>query len=51
MATKTYSHAVIYNGKFYPANTPIKVKDEPVKVKDEPKKAVVKNDKPAGGKS
>lgn len=25
MATKTYDHAVIYNGKFYPANTPVPV--------------------------
>lgn len=25
---KIYDHAVIYNGIFYPANTPIEVKDE-----------------------
>lgn len=25
MATKSYDHAVIYNGKFYPANTPVPV--------------------------
>lgn len=28
MATKSYDHAVIYNGEFYPANTPIVVEDE-----------------------
>ena len=32
MATKTFSHAVIWNGEIIPANTPIEVKDEkPVK--------------------
>lgn len=28
MATKSYDHAVIYNGKFYPANTPVPVAEE-----------------------
>ena len=27
MATKTFSHAVIWNGKLVPANTPIEVKE------------------------
>lgn len=26
--TKTFDHAVIYNGVLYPANTPIEVKEE-----------------------
>lgn len=34
METKTFTHAVIYNGVFYPANTPIKIKEE---VKEEVK--------------
>jgi hypothetical protein len=51
--TKTYDHAVIYGGKFYPANTPIEVKEEkPVvannetteKPKKPTKKGGVKND-------
>ncbi len=28
MATKSYDHAVIYNGEFYPANTPIVVEND-----------------------
>lgn len=40
MAYKTFDHAVIYDGKFYPANTPVKVKD----VKPATKKAVKRND-------
>lgn len=44
MATKTYDHAVIYNGKFYPANTPIKVKEEP-------KEVVTQDERSAGKKS
>lgn len=28
MATKIFDHAVIYNGVFYPANTPIEDKNE-----------------------
>lgn len=44
MAIKTFSHAVVYNGKFYPANTPIKVRDvksetpAPTKAKEKVKK-------------
>ena len=49
MATKTFPHAVIYDGKLYPANTPITVKESKVEGKEEvaptPKKAVNKNDK------
>ena len=48
MAKKTFDHAVIFNGKFYPANTPIEIKED--KVPDE-KKAVTKNDRGAGKKS
>ena len=34
--TKTFSHAVIYNGVFYPANTPIEVEEvkEPEQVEE-----------------
>lgn len=40
MAIKTYPHAVIYDGIYYPANTEIKVKEE------KPTETVVKkNDK------
>lgn len=35
---KTFDHAVIYNGVFYPPNTPIEEKEPE-------KKAVVENDK------
>lgn len=45
MTTKTFPHAVIYKGVFYPANTPIKVQDEQ---KDEEVKEV--QDKPRGRK-
>ncbi len=41
MATKIYSHAVIFNGEFIPANTPIEVKEERSEVTDE-----VKEEKP-----
>lgn len=47
--TKTYPHAVIYNGVFYPANTPIKG-EKPIipnagqVEKPKTKKAVKKND-------
>lgn len=46
MANIKFDHAVIYNGKFYPADTEIEVK-EPKKAAEpkEPKKeAVTKND-------
>ena len=51
---KIFDHAVIYNGVFYPANTPIEVKDvkttneknsEDDTPKKPTKKAVGKNDK------
>lgn len=49
---KVYNHAVIYNGIFYPANTPIEVEDkkaetaEKSSVVEKPtKKGGVKNDK------
>lgn len=49
MATKTFPHAVIYNGEFYAANTPIKVKEVKtegnVSTEPTPKKAVNKYDK------
>lgn len=57
MATKTFPHAVIFNGKFYPPHTPIKVEeDKKPEVKSESaqptqKKAVVKNDRRTGKKS
>lgn len=46
---KVYDHAVIYNGVFYPANTPIEVKEATSSKKEqvEPptkKKGGVKND-------
>lgn len=44
MATKTYDHAVIWNGKIIPANTPIEVEEQT-------KTTVKKNDKSTGGKS
>lgn len=46
MATKKFPYAVVYNGKFYPANTPI-VDETEVKETSTPteKKAVNKNDK------
>lgn len=28
MSKKTFNYAVIYNGVFYPANTPIEIKDK-----------------------
>ena len=47
MATKTFPYAVIYDGKLYSANTPIKIKEE-VKVEQKTakttKKAVTEND-------
>ena len=50
MAIKTFPHAVIYNGVFYPANTPVDMKEsEPVKPTE--KKAVEKDDKRAGRKA
>lgn len=50
MEIKTFDHAVIYNGTFYPANTPIKVAD---KEKEETpvKKGVKQNDKGTNRKS
>lgn len=47
--TKVYEHAVIYDGVLYPANTPIKVKDEQVTVSKtetvkKPIKKAVKSD-------
>ena len=42
MATKTFSHAVIWNGEIVPANTPIEIAEE---TKSEEKKTVIKNDK------
>lgn len=46
--TKVYDHAVIYNGVYYPANTPIEVKEEKTISKKEtvekPKKKAVKSD-------
>lgn len=43
MAVKTFPYAVIYEGKFYPPNTKITVKEEVSE--PAPKKAVSKNDK------
>jgi hypothetical protein len=48
MAKKTFDHAVIYDGKFYPPKTPIEFKEDK---KPEDKKAVTKNDRGAGKKS
>ena len=48
--TKVYDHAVIFNGVFYPANTPIEVKEEKTTetktetVKKPAKKAVKSDD-------
>lgn len=42
--SKVYDHAVIYNGVFYPANTPIEV-EEPKKSEKPEKKGGVKNDR------
>lgn len=48
--TKTFPHAVIYGGVFYPANTPIKVAEEKAtsskmeQVEKPTKKAVKKDD-------
>jgi hypothetical protein len=36
MAEKMFDYAVIFNGVFYPAHTPIEVCDEPIEVCDEP---------------
>ena len=51
MAIKTYNHAVIYNGTFYPANSPIEVEEvkttEPIKI---PEKSPKKSTKKAGVK-
>ena len=48
---KIFDHAVIYGGKFYPANTPIEETTEKNTVVDKPKKtakkAVEKYDKSA----
>lgn len=49
MATKVFDHAVIFNGVFYDANTPIEVEEpekdkEPTEAKKTAKKAVKKND-------
>lgn len=49
MTTKTFPYAVIWNGEFVSANTPIKVEDEKIpELKEEKKstkKGVKKNDK------
>lgn len=48
MANKTFPYAVIYDGKFYPANTPIKVAEPEKKeqvAKPTNKKAVTNDDK------
>lgn len=50
MAIKTFPYAVIYEGKLYTANTPIKVKDQETDKKPT-KKAVTKNDKGTGRKA
>ena len=43
--TKVYDHAVIYNGVFYPANTPIEVKEEKsAETVKKPAKKAVKSD-------
>ena len=42
---KTYNHAVIYNGVFYPANTPIKETKTTVDEAPKQKKEGAKNDK------
>ena len=39
MATKTFSHAVIWNGKLIPANTPIEIEEKSAET------VVKKNDK------
>lgn len=44
MAGKTFPYAVIFNGKFYPANTEIQL-EEKVPTAPATKKAVSKNDK------
>lgn len=47
MSTKTFDHAVIYNGVLYPANTPIEtVEKKAVKTDDnngKPKKSKARN--------
>ena len=54
MAIKTFSYAVIYNGKLYSAGEPVEI-NEPAPVENEAskptKKAVVKNDKGTGRKA
>ena len=50
MATKTFDHAVIWNGELVPPNTPIEEKAETVaktEKAEKPKKAGVKNDSTA----
>lgn len=43
--TKVYDHAVIYDGVYYPANTPIEVKEEKtVETGKKPTKKAVKSD-------
>ena len=49
MATKTFSHAVIWNGKIIPANTPIEVKEPEQKKTTET--VVKKDDKSTSRKS
>lgn len=48
MAIKNFPYAVIWNGKFIPANTPVQ---EEVKANEPKKKAVRKNDKRTNRKS
>ena len=45
MATKTFPHAVIWNGKLIPANTPIEIKEKTTET------VVKKDDKGTGRKS
>lgn len=50
MTTKTFSHAVIYKGVFYPANTPIKVEEVKETKPTEESVEEVKETKPRGKK-
>lgn len=49
MATKIFSHAVIWNGEIVPANTPIEIKEEKP-VKQEAKVEVEETPKKRGAK-
>ena len=49
--TKVYDHAVIYNGTFYPANTPIEEKVEIPVVKSSEGGSDKKPTKKGGGKN